>query len=152
VAFASGIFVNNVGAALGAANLDLDLESETDIKIALFTNSVTPDFDASTSNAAYDAGVWNENEVSGSGYTGGGAVLTSTTLTGSSGVLTFDSADPSWTSSTLSGVRGCLIYNDALDPKSAFMAVTLGQDYATSAGTLLIQVSGSGWATLDLVP
>lgn len=152
MAFASGIFVNNVIAALGGANLDLDLESETDIKIALFTNSVTPDFDASTSNAAYGADVWNSNEVSGSGYTAGGAVLTTTTLTGSSGVLTFDSADPSWTSSTLSGVRGGLIYNNALSPKSAFMAVTFGADYSTSNGTLLISVSSDGWAEIDLVP
>jgi hypothetical protein len=148
----SGIFVANVGASLGDANLDLDLESETLIKIALFTASVTPNYDAAAASAAYAAGVWNSNEVSGTGYTAGGVVLTTTTLSGSSGVLTFDSADPSWSSSTLSGVRGALIYNNGLTPKSAFMAVDLGTDYATSAGTLLISVSSSGWAQLDLVP
>ncbi|MFI7448099.1 hypothetical protein ACIBQX_11425 [Nonomuraea sp. NPDC049714] len=148
----SGIFVNNIGASLGDSNLDLDLESETLIKAALFTNSVTPDYSTSTANAAYGAGVWNANEVSGTGYTAGGVVLTTTTLTGSSGVLTFDSADPSWSSSTLTGVRGVLIYNNGLTPKSAFLLVDLTQDYATSAGTLLIQVSASGWAALDLVP
>lgn len=148
----SGIFVNNIGASLGDANLDLDLESETLIKVALFTNSVTPDYNASTANAAYGAGVWNANEVSGTGYTAGGLVLTTTTLTGSGGVLTFDSADPSWASSTLTGVRGALIYNNGLTPKSNFMLVDLTQDYATSNGTFLIQVSASGWAQLDLVP
>jgi hypothetical protein len=148
----SGIFVANVGASLGDANLDLDLESETLIKIALFTASVTPNYDAAAASAAYAAGVWNSNEVSGTGYTAGGVVLTTTTLTPSGGVLTLDSADPSWSSSTLSGVRGALIYNNGLTPKSAFMAVDLGTDYATSAGTLLISVSASGWAALDLVP
>lgn len=148
----SGIFVSNIAAALGDSNLDLDLESETLIKAALFTNSVTPDFDAATANAAYGAGVWNSNEVSGTGYTAGGLVLTTTTLTGSSGTLTFDSADPSWSSSTLSGVRGVLIYNNALSPKANFMLVDLEQDYATSNGTFLVSVSASGWAALDLVP
>ena len=57
MAVASGLFVNNIIAALGNANLDLDLESETDIKVALFTNSITADFDASTANAAYAADV-----------------------------------------------------------------------------------------------
>lgn len=152
MAVSSGIFVNNVIASLGTANLDLDLESESDIKVALFTNSVVPDFDASTANASYGAGVWNANEVSGTGYTAGGVVLTTTTLTGSSGVLTFDSADPSWSSSTIANARGALIYNNALTPKSAFVLVNLGADYSTSAGTFLITVSGSGWATIDLVP
>jgi hypothetical protein len=152
VAISSGIFGSVVAAALGTTNLDLDLESEADIKIALFTNDVTPDFDANLSNAAYGAGVWNDNEVSGSGYTAGGAVLTTTTLTVSSGVLTFDSADPSWSSSTITGARGGLIYNDALSPKSAFMVVDLGNSYSTNNGTLLIQVSADGWAEIDLVP
>ena len=152
MAVASGLFVNNIIAALGNANLDLDLESETDIKVALFTNSITADFDASTANAAYGAGVFNANEVSGTGYSAGGVVLTTTTLTGSSGVMTFDSADPSWTSSTITNARGALIYNNALSPKSAIVLVNLGADYSTSSGTLLIQVSASGWAQIDLVP
>lgn len=148
----SGLFVANIAAALGDDNLDLDLESETLIKIALFTNSLTPDYDAAAASAAYAAGVWNSNEVSGTGYTAGGLVLTTTTLTGSSGTLTFDSADPSWAASTLSGVRGVLIYNNLLNPKSAFLLVDLEQDYATNNGTFSIQVSSDGWAALDLVP
>lgn len=152
MAIASGIFVNNVIAALGTAALSLDLESETKIKAALFTNSVVVDFDATTANASYGASVWASNEVSGTGYTAGGVVLTTTTLTDSSGVLTFDSADPSWSASTITNARGVLIYNNVLTPKSAFMCVNLGADYSTSSGTLLITVSASGWAQLDLVP
>ncbi|HEY9370042.1 hypothetical protein [Streptomyces sp.] len=152
MAVASGVFVNNVIAALGSTNLDLDLESETELKVALFTNSITADFDASTANAAYGAGVFNANEVSGTGYTAGGLVITTTTLTGSSGVMTFDSADPSWSSSTITNARGALVYNNVLSPKSAFVLVNLGADYSTSNGTFLITVSASGWWNVDLVP
>ncbi|MEU4410741.1 hypothetical protein AB0F88_40075 [Streptosporangium sp. NPDC023963] len=152
MAISAGIFVNNIIAALGSANLDIDLESETELKVALFTNSVTPDFDASTANAAYGAGVWNANEVSGTGYTAGGLVITSTTLTGSSGVMTFDSADPSWASSTITNARGALIYNNVLSPKSGIVVANLGADYSTSNGTLLIQVAAGGWFNVDLVP
>lgn len=152
MAVASGLFVNNFIAALGSSALSLDLESETKIKVALFTNSVVPDFDATTANASYGASVWASNEVSGTGYTAGGVVLTTTTLTDSSGVLTFDSADPSWSSSTITNARGALIYNNVLSPKSNIVLVNLGADYSTSAGTLLITVSASGWAQIDLVP
>ncbi|MEV0382396.1 hypothetical protein [Nonomuraea sp. NPDC050643] len=152
MAVAAGIFVNNIIAALGTANLDLDLESETELKVALFTNSITADFDASTANAAYGAGVFNANEVSGTGYSAGGLVITTTTLTGSSGVMTFDSADPSWSSSTITNARGALIYNNVLSPKSAVVLSNLGADYSTSNGTFLITVSASGWFNVDLVP
>jgi len=152
MAISAGIFVSNIIAALGGTNLDLDLESETDLKVALFTNSVTPDFDASTSSAAYGAGVWASNEVSGTGYTAGGLVITSTTLTGSSGVMTFDSADPSWTSSTITSARGALIYNNALSPKSGIVVADLGADYSTANGTLLVQVASGGWFSVDWVP
>ena len=152
MAVASGVFVNNVIAALGSTNLDIDLESETELKVALFTNSITADFDASTANAAYGAGVFNANEVSGTGYSAGGVVITTTTLTGSSGVMTFDSADPSWSSSTITNARGALVYNNVLSPKSAFVLVNLGADYSTSNGTFLITVSANGWWNVDLVP
>lgn len=152
MAVSSGLFVNNIIAALGTTNLDIDLESETEIKAALYTNSVVPDFDASTTNAAYGASVWASNEVSGTGYTAGGVLLTTTTLTGSSGVMTFDSADPSWSSSTITNARGVLIYNNVLSPKSAIVLVNLGADYSTSNGTLLVTVSASGWFNVDLVP
>ncbi|MER7361919.1 hypothetical protein [Nonomuraea wenchangensis] len=152
MAVSSGLFVNNIIAALGTTNLDIDLESETEIKAALFTNSVVPDFDASTTNAAYGASVWASNEVSGTGYTAGGVLLTTTTLTGASGVMTFDSADPSWSSSTITNARGVLIYNNVLSPKSAIVLVNLGADYSTSNGQLLITVSASGWFNVDLVP
>ena len=148
----SGLLVANIIDALDATGTAIDLESETNVKLALFQASITPDFDASAANAAYGAGAYASGEVSGTGYTAGGVVLTTTTWTGSSGVATFDTADPSWSSSTLSSVRGALIYMNNLTPKAGIILVDLGTSYATSNGTFLISVAAGGWFSLDLVP
>ncbi|MEU6725501.1 hypothetical protein ABZ917_17480 [Nonomuraea wenchangensis] len=125
--------------------LDLDLETH---KVALFTNSLTtPNF---TTDTAYGVSPYNANEVSGTGYTSGGALLTGTTFTGASGVATFDASDVSWTSSTITGARGALIYADALAGNNAIVMVNLGADYSTSAGTLAITWSASGIFALTL--
>lgn len=144
----SGFFLSNIIDALDNTALAIDLSAE-DMKVALFTSSVTPNFDSDT---AYGVTPWNANEVSGTGYTAGGTGLTSTTLTGSSGVMTWDAADVSWASSTITGARGALIYADALAGNNAILLVDLGASYSTSNGTLQITWSASGLATFDLVP
>lgn len=149
--FASGLFCQTFVDALDVTGLALDLGAE-DHKVALFSNTPTPDFSAVSPVPAYGAAPFDANEITGTGYTVGGATLTTTTLTVSAGVVVFDAADVSWAASTLSGVRGCLIYADALAGKNAILAVTFGADFATSNGTLLVQWSGSGIATIDLVP
>lgn len=148
---ASGLFVATFVDALDTTQLALDLDLDTH-KVALFTNSVTPDFDAAAASAAYGAGVWASNEVSGTGYTAGGALLTGTTFTGASGTATFDASDSSWTTSTITGARGAFVYADALAGNNAIVLINLGADYSTSAGTLLITYSASGLFTLDLTP
>lgn len=148
----SGLHVVNIINALGLAATALDLESETAVKLALVSASTTPNFDDTAANSAYGAGAYTSTEISGTGYTAGGVVLTSTTLTGASGIATWDAADPSWTSSTLTAVRGALAYMNNLTPKAAIILVDLGTSYATSAGTLSIQFSASGIFALDLVP
>ncbi|MBN6054534.1 hypothetical protein JYK22_21510, partial [Nonomuraea sp. RK-328] len=147
----SGLFTATIVDVFDTTQLALDLDLETH-KVALFTNSVTPDFDATTANAAYGAGAWASNEVSGTGYTAGGATLAGTTFTGASGVATFDASDVSWASSTITGARGALIYADALAGNNAIVLVDLGSSYSTSNGTLLITWSASGIFALDLVP
>lgn len=148
----SGLHVINIINALGSTGTALDLESETNVKLALYSTSTTPNFDDTAANSAYAAGAYTSTEISGTGYTAGGVILTTTTLTGSSGVATWDAADPSWSSSTLTAVRGALAYMNNLTPKAAFILIDLGGPYATSAGTFLIQFSGSGVFALDLVP
>src|SRR5688572_3332752 len=73
------------------------LESETAVKVMLITDAETPDFSADNFRDDVDA-----NEVSGTGYTAGGSTLTSTELTVASGIVTWDAADLSWTTSTIS--------------------------------------------------
>ena len=147
----SGLFCATWIDILDATQLAVDLSLTTN-KWALFTNSVTPDFDASAANAQYGAGVWASNEVSGTGYTAGGAAVASPTLTSSSGVITYDQADTSWSSSTITNARGTLLYADALAGNNAICAVNFGADYSTSNGTFLITWNASGVFTIDVVP
>lgn len=144
----SGLFVATYTSMLDNTGLSIDLTGNT-TKAALFTSSITPDF---TTDVGYGTAPYNSGEVSGTGYTAGGATLTGGTVTGSSGVLTFDASDVSWTNSTLSGVRGVLIYDDSQTNKNGIVLVDLGQDYATSNGTLLIQWHSNGIFQIDLVP
>lgn len=126
----------------------INLEAE-DNKVAMFTNSVTPNFDTDT---AYGAAPYNANEVSGTGYSAGGATLTTTEITVSSGTLIWDAADVSWTSSTIASARGALAYADASTGNEAIVLVNFGSDYATTNGTFLIQWNASGIFTIDLTP
>lgn len=129
--------------------LNLDLETH---KVALFNNSVTPNFDDTAAHVAYNGtgGTWLvANEVSGTGYTAGGALLTSTTVTGpSAGVVMWDAADTAWSSATFSNAYGCLIYADAMTTPVAdqgIMAVYFGgTGYSVTAGTFTIQWNANG--------
>jgi hypothetical protein len=128
--------------------LNLDLETH---KVALFGNSVTPDYDAAASAAKYGTGgTWTTaNEVTGTGYTAGGALLTSTTVTTpSAGIVMWDAADTAWSSATISGIYGCLIYADAMTTPVADQGILAvyfgGTSYAVTAGTFTIQWSANG--------
>jgi hypothetical protein len=104
-------------------------------KIALYTNSTTID----TTTTAYGG---PSNEVSGSGYTGGGNTLTNTGV-GVSTVTSFtDFSDTSWTSASFTA-RGCLIYNSStvtgLTSNAAVCGITFGGDKTVSSGTFTIQ-------------
>lgn len=116
-------------------------------KIAMFTNSASIDADTT--------GYTTSNEVSGTGYSAGGAALGSVTLglsDNSSAVPTafLDFADTTFSSSTISSARGALIYNSTLstagtgattnhaaDP--AVAVLNFGGDKSSSAGDFTIQ-------------
>lgn len=144
----SGLYVITFRDALDATGLALDLEAE-DHKVALFTNSITPNY---TTDTAYGVTPYDANEVSGTGYTAGGAALSTTTWTGSGGVLTFDAADTSWSTATIANARAALVYADALAGNNAICLIDFGADYTSSAGTFQITYNASGIFTLDLVP
>lgn len=146
---ASGVFRQTFADNLTATiALNLDLETH---KCALFGNAVVPDYDAAATAAKYGTGgTWTTaNEVTGTNYTAGGALLTSTTVTTpATGVVMFDAADTAWASATISGIYGCLIYADAMTTPvadQAIMAVYFGgTSYSVTAGTFTIQWHSNG--------
>jgi hypothetical protein len=144
MAFASGLYGATFRDAL-KNTIALDLTAATH-KVAMYTNTLSPNFDADPSSYA------TTNEVSGTGYTAGGNTLASTTLTIATGILTFDAADASWTTSTITNARGAIVYADGLSPKANIVAVNFGADYSTVAGTFTVQWSASGIFAIDYVP
>lgn len=141
----SGLYVTNWIDVLDATQLAIDT-SLTTHKWALYTNTLTPDFSA---NTAYSS----TNEVSGTGYTAGGATIGSPTTTESpTGSLMYDMADQAWTSSTFSSVRGGILYADALAGNNLIVAQTYGADFGVTSGTFTVQFAATGVFAIDLTP
>jgi hypothetical protein len=134
--------------ALSLFNKEIDYEADT-IKAALVTSSYTPSQD----NHDY----WDDvsaNEVSGTGYTAGGATLGSKTITydGASNKTTLDAADVTWAASTLTA-RYCVIYDDspataATKPLIAY--IDFGANQSSSAGTFTVSWSAQGVVTMTM--
>lgn len=122
----------------------IDILADT-LKVALITNSATPNFDT-------DATWTSTNEV---GTPSGGITLTSPTLTVTSGSLVFDGADTAWGSQTISSIRGCRIYDDTITTPTAdplLCLVNFGSDYSVTSGVLTIQWHSSGIFSIDMTP
>lgn len=102
-------------------------------KIALYTSAATLD----KTTTVYSA----TNEVSGTGYSAGGATLAgfSVTTLGQWAILTFN--DPSWASSTITA-RGALIYNSSQTNK-AVGVLDFGADKSSSNGTFTVDLGNS---------
>lgn len=146
---ASGLFLPTWIDIVDTTQLAVDLDLETH-KLALFTNSITPNFSTDT---AWGVSPYNANEVSGTGYTSGGTVITTTTVTESpTGTLMWDAADTSWSSSTIANARAALAYADALAGNNAIVLINFGADFSTTAGTFLVQWASGGIFNLDLTP
>lgn len=151
---ASGLYVVTFIDVLDATQLAIDL-SLASHKIALYSNSLTPNF---SSDTAYSA----TNEVTGTNWAAGGVALsaaaaggtsTSPTVTESpSGSLMYDMGDVAVASTTLSSVRGMILYADALAGNNLIVGITFGADYSTSAGTFGINWNALGVFAIDLVP
>lgn len=145
----SGLFVTTFTDVLDTTQLALDLDLETH-KVAMFTDSITPNFSTDT---AYGVAPYNANEVSGTGYTSGGIVLTSTALSESpTGTIMYDAADTDWVSSTITNAKAALIYADALAGNNAIALVNFGANYSTSNGLFRIQWAATGIFTWDVTP
>ena len=107
----------------GTHDLDTDV-----IKIALFTSTAT--LDATTT--AYST----TNEVSGTGYTAGGATLGSPVISTSGTTAIVDFADVTWTTATITA-RGAVIYNSSKTNK-AIAVLDFGADKTSTAGDFTV--------------
>ena len=102
---ASKLYGNFLAKAL---NKEVDWDSDT-IKVALLSSSYTPDQDTHT----YFNNV-SSYEVTGTGYSSGGATLASKTVSydSANNVIILDAADTTWSSSTITA-RYAVIYDDS---------------------------------------
>lgn len=146
---ASGLYYLTFRDILGTAQTAVDLDSETTNKLALYSNSITPNFDTDTTQAAAP---YNANEVTGTNWSAGGVVLTTTGFSVATGTLQWTAANVSVASTTLTAARCALIYGLASTTKSAVCLVNFTSDYSTNNGTFAITWNASGIFTIDLTP
>ena len=114
--------------ALLDGEMDFSSNTSQSYKIALYTSSAT----MSAATTAYAT----TNEVSGTGYTAGGAALT-ITVPATSGTTAFLSfATVTWTTATITA-RGALIYQTGGSVPSAIV-LDFGSDKTSTAGDFQI--------------
>lgn len=123
----------------------VDLSTDT-LKVMLTTSSYTPNQDTHQ----YKSSV--TNEVTGTGYTAGGATLASVGVTYDAGTntLKLDAADPAWAASTITA-RYAVFYDatpstDATRPLISY--VDFGTDVTSTAGTFTIELDAAGIVTM----
>jgi hypothetical protein len=136
-------------------------------KIALHSNSLTQG--TAPINYSATTATWaNTNEVSGTGWAAGGVLLSAAaagstsvvpTLTeGTTGSIRYNFTNPvSVASTTLTAVRGCIIYLDSITAPAALIdamtvGITFGADYSTTNGTFGLTPSGTGLWEIDVTP
>jgi len=123
--------------------LDLDTDA---FKVALFSSSSLPA--ATQSPATYTAVNGAKTQVSsGSGYTTGGASLSTPTWVLSGATVTFDAVDTAWSSATFTA-RWALIYDTTHASSGIVALIDFGTSKSVTAGTFTIQWHSSGIFTL----
>ncbi len=104
------------------------------MKLALYTSSAT----LSTATTAYSA----TNEVSGTGYSAGGATVTCNGVTISGETIYIDFQDVAWVGATFTA-RGALLYstqtNGGSGTTDAIMVLNFGVDKTVSGSTFTVQ-------------
>lgn len=134
---ASGVYGNFLEDAITNVKA-FALNASDTIKISLVTDTHTPNFDT------HDEFADITNEITGTGYTAGGPTLASSTWGISSTFVVFDANDISLSTTTLTNVRGGVLYDDTLSGDPLCCAITFGADFSTTAGTFAVTHSASG--------
>ena len=104
-----------------------DLTTDT-LKIALYTNSAT----LNETTTAYST----TNEITGTGYTAGGVIITGVTVNSSGYTAYVSFNNPSWTSASFT-TRAALIYNFSKANRS-IAVLDFGSNKTVSNNTFLI--------------
>lgn len=129
------------GQALKAAlNKEIDFDTDT-IKVMLCTSTYAPNQDT---HVYKDVSV--TNEVTGTGYTAGGAALTTKTITydGATNVVKLDADDVTWASSTITA-RYAVIYDDSPASNKPLLGyVDFGADQSSNNGNFTITWDAAG--------
>jgi hypothetical protein len=153
----SGWYGQNFIDELDVTNIGFDLTLTTH-KVALLSSAATPNFDTDVT--------WNStNEVTGTGWATGGIALSAAAAGGTStaptltispaGTMMWDMGDIAVASTTLTGVRACRFYADALTTPTAdalILLINFVSDFATVAGTFGVQFAATGVGTVDWTP
>lgn len=148
----SKVFANTVKSSYTGAHA-FNLNNSDTIKVALYTNSSTPDntvtTDALTEYNGTSSAWVTANESSATGYTAGGLAISTTSVAQSSNVVTFTSSgNPTWTitSGTLSSY-GCLVYDTTVSNIGICYNAFATQPSTVTGGQFIISWNASGIAT-----
>lgn len=126
----------------------ISIESETLVKGLLVTDTYAPDFDV------HDFRNDVTNEVTGTNYTSGGVILTTTEVTvgaPAAGSLKWDFDDPQWATSTIANAMALVTYlavgSSATD--MLYLLLDFVTAVSTTAGLLLVSIHANGALNLD---
>jgi len=126
---------------IGDGTFDMDADT---FKCALLTSDYTID---ATDAVFADL----SSEVSGTGYTSGGATLTNVTWTNSGTTAVLDADDPSWTTATITA-RYAVIYKSGTANSLTNPLVCLldfGADKGVTGGTFTVNFNAAGILVLN---
>lgn len=134
----ASVFYNSFKVDIQSGNIDIDTDT---IKCALVTSAYTPNIDTDTK--------WSNvtNEVSGTGYSAGGATLASITVTQDNtndrGVV--DATDVTWSTATITARAAVLYKSTGTASTSPLICyIDFGSDQTSSGGNFVIQWNASG--------
>lgn len=126
------------------ANKEIDLEADN-IRAAILDNGHTPDPDHNQ---------WTDvsgDEVSGSGYTAGGELLTTKAVTedDTNDLAKFDADDVTWTTVTFTNGRYLVLYDDTMTNDDLIAIFDFGADQNPAGVDFTVQWNINGILTIS---
>lgn len=121
-------------------NKEIDLEADT-IKVALMDTNHTF---TSTNNT------WSQvsaNEVSGTGYTAGGATLANKAVT-QAATTKWDADDVTWSTTTIADASHAVVYDDTMTNDDLIISIDFGGSQSTTAADFTIAWNAAGIVTI----